>query len=143
MKTLTSILILFACGLFAENVAVRFLHDDPRNEFHSVPGCPTNWPVAIAPANTSLPFYTVIDLEELNAIYASRGSTFTNWHRTAYLPAVRAKAEQARNAEALKRAERAAIRSELRGKTNVTPAEAAAILEKVLALMRLDEELGD
>jgi len=77
------------------NFAVRWLASDARHEFNQVPGCPTNWPVAVdrlaAGESNPWPDRAVISAAQLGNLYRTVGPAFTNWHSAAWAAAQRAK----------------------------------------------------
>lgn len=79
---------IMAIGALAQGYSVRTLAGDPRNEFNAVPGCPTNWPVAVdrlEPGQTNpWPDRIVLTEAQLANVYRVIGPAFTNWHSTVW-----------------------------------------------------------
>jgi hypothetical protein len=153
MKTTTTtlILVLIATVLDAQNFAVRRLNDDGRHEFHAVPGCPLDWPVAVdnIGTNTVSPWANrvVMSKGELEDVYRSSvGNAFTNWHQTAWH-------SYRTNHAALVESERRTVINEIRqlqaqcrqdhdNWTNLTSGQKLEALRKVMRLMELKEQDG-
>lgn len=94
-----ALLAMLALPLVAQttNHAVRWLSMDPSHEFNRVPGCPTNFPVAVDSigTNTVSPWANraVISEAALRAVYQAVGASFTNWYNGQYRPVIQAQAD--------------------------------------------------
>lgn len=126
------------------NFAVRRLADDARHEFHSVPGCPGQWPVAVdrlAPGATNpWPDRVTLTEAQLANVYRVVGPSFTNWHAGAWATAQRAKAS---NETAQVRAQEEALRAAFQDAENEwsTVNTNAPTASELLRLVRRQNEL--
>lgn len=149
MKLLLLLLLLLSlCPCRSQNVAIAPLLSRPEHEFHSVPGCPTNWPVIVdrLGTNTVSPFpgRVVTTEQDLSVLYSIIGPAFTNWHRTTwqnYLATNNA-AGEARRQQIL--TEQEAILGQIRRATNIAdfgPAAVPLVLSNLVRLRQLEERI--